>query len=160
MVKYTIPQSPEIVIDVRGKDSPKNRDKAMDQLMELMDEGKLKTKLADGFGPDQFVEVKDTNTNLDGEETDDPVTEAVQILNSLASLKLKMTQTKEEALQIRQQIDILFNDDPVTEEQINQLKDGFKVLKNFAQANQRYLLARSQAEEARKILDRALSSLE
>jgi hypothetical protein len=158
MVQYTIPQSPEIVINVRGKDSPKNRDKAMDQLMELMDEGKLKTKLADGFGPDQFVEVKDPD--LDTEECDDPVTEAVQILNSLASLKLKVTQSKEEALQVRQQIDILFNDDPVTEEQITQLKDGFKVLKAFAQANQRYLMARSQAEEARKILDRALSSLE
>lgn len=158
MVQYTIPQSPEIVINVRGKDSPKNRDKAMDQLMELMDEGKLKTKLADGFGPDQFVEVKDPD--LDTEECDDPVTEAVQILNSLASLKLKVTQSKEEALQVRQQIDILFNDDPVTEEQISQLKEGFKVLKAFAQANQRYLLARSQAEEARKILDRALSSLE
>jgi hypothetical protein len=158
MVQYTIPQSPEIVINVRGKDSPKNRDKAMDQLMELMDEGKLKTKLADGFGPDQFVEVKDPD--LDTEECDDPVTEAVQILNSLASLKLKVTQSKEEALQVRQQIDILFNDDPVTEEQISQLKDGFKVLKAFAQANQRYLMARSQAEEARKILDRALSSLE
>lgn len=158
MVQYTIPQSPEIVINVRGKDSPKNRDKAMDQLMELMDEGKLKTKLADGFGPDQFVEVKDPD--LDTEECDDPVTEAVQILNSLASLKLKVTQSKEEALQVRQQIDILFNDDPVTEEQISQLKEGFKVLKAFAQANQRYLMARSQAEEARKILDRALSSLE
>lgn len=158
MVQYTIPQSPEIVINVRGKDSPKNRDKAMDRLMELMDEGKLKTKLADGFGPDQFVEVKDPD--LDTEECDDPVTEAVQILNSLASLKLKVTQSKEEALQVRQQIDILFNDDPVTEEQISQLKEGFKVLKAFAQANQRYLMARSQAEEARKILDRALSSLE
>ncbi len=158
MVRYTIPQSPEIVINVRGKDSPKNRNKAMDQLMELMDEGKLKTKLADGFSPDQFVEVKDPD--LDTEECDDPVTEAVQILNSLASLKLKVTQSKEEALQVRQQIDILFNDDPVTEEQISQLKEGFKVLKAFAQANQRYLMARSQAEAARKILDRALSSLE
>ncbi len=158
MVQYTIPQSPEIVINVRGKDSPKNRNKAMDQLMELMDEGKLKTKLADGFSPDQFVEVKEPD--LDTEECDDPVTEAVQILNSLASLKLKVTQSKEEALQVRQQIDILFNDDPVTEEQISQLKEGFKVLKAFAQANQRYLMARSQAEAARKILDRALSSLE
>jgi LPS O-antigen subunit length determinant protein (WzzB/FepE family) len=158
MVQYTIPQSPEIVIAVRGKDSPKARDKAMDKLMDLMDEGKLETKLADGFGPDQFVEVK--QTQLDLEKSDDPVTEAVQILNSLATLKLKLAQTKEEALQVRQQIDILFSDAPVTEEQINQLKDGFKVLKSFAQANQRYLEARSQAETARTILDQALSNLE
>ena len=158
MVQYTIPQSPEVVISVRGKDSEKARDKAMDKLMDLMDEGKLETKLAEGFSPDQFVEVKEPK--LDFENSDDPVTEAVQILNSLATLKLKMDQTREEALQVRQQIDILFSDDPVNEEQINQLKDGFKVLKNFAQANQRYLAARSQAEEARTILDRALSALE
>lgn len=158
MVQYTIPQSPDLVIAVRGKDSPKARDKAMDKLIDLMDQGKLATKLADGFSPDQFVEVKDTK--LDLEDTDDPVAEAVQILNSLATLKLKMAQTREEALQVREQIDILFSDDPVTEEQINQLKDGFKVLKSFAQANQRYLEARGQAEKAREILDRALSNLE
>jgi len=158
MVQYTIPQSPEVVIAVRGKDSAKARDKAMDKLMDLMDEGKLETKLADGFSADQFVEVQESK--LDLKQSDDPVTEAVQVLNSLATLKLKMAQTREEALQVREQIDILFSDDPVTEEQISKLKDGFKVLKSFAQANQRYMEARSQAESARTILDRALSALE
>ena len=48
----------------------------------------------------------------------------------------------------------------MTAEEIASLKDGFKVLKNFAQANVRYRDARSKAESARAILDEALQSVE
>ena len=41
---------------------------------------------------------------------------------------------------------------------VTQLKDGFKVLKTYAQANLRYREARAQAEEARVVLDQALQS--
>jgi hypothetical protein len=37
MVQYTFAQCPDIILTVPGKDSPKARDKAMDQLFELMD---------------------------------------------------------------------------------------------------------------------------
>ncbi len=158
MVQYTLAQSPEIILTVSGKDSPKARDKAMDQLMELMDEGKLPTDLADGFGPQNFIEVKDPGTQPASDE--DAINQAVQILSSLATLKLKAQESRSEALQVRKQIDILFTDDPVTEEEINGLKEGFKVLKNYAQTNLRYREARSQAEEARTVLDRALQSSE
>jgi len=158
MVRYTLPQSPEIILTVRGKDSAKAREQAMDRLMLLMDEGKLPTELAEGFGPKQFVEVKDIeDAASDGE---DAITEAVQILSNLASLKLKVMESREEALKIREAIDILFTDESVTAEEIARLKDGFKVLKTFAQANVRYREARSQAEEARTILDGALQSVE
>ncbi len=158
MVRYTLPQSPEIILTVRGKDSAKAREQAMDRLMLLMDEGKLPTELAEGFGPKQFVEVKDIeDAASDGE---DAITEAVQILSNLASLKLKVMESREEALKIREAIDILFTDEAVTAEEIARLKDGFKVLKTFAQANVRYREARSQAEEARTILDGALQSVE
>ena len=69
-------------------------------------------------------------------------------------------ESREEALKIRAAIDILFTDEAVTAEEIARLKDGFKVLKNFAQANVRYREARSKAEEARAILDEALQSVE
>ncbi|MBE9123256.1 hypothetical protein IQ269_21265 [Tychonema sp. LEGE 07199] len=158
MVRYTLPQSPEIILTVRGKDSVKAREQAMDKLMLLMDEGQLPTELAEGFGPKQFVEVKDIeDAASDGE---DAITEAVQILSNLASLKLKVMESREEALKIREAIDILFTDESVTAEEIGRLKDGFKVLKTFAQANVRYREARSQAEEARTILDGALQSVE
>lgn len=158
MVRYTLPQSPDIILTVKGKDSVKAREEAMDRLMELMDEGKLATELLEGFGPKQFVEVKDIEDAAS--EGEDAITEAVQILSNLASLKLKVMESREEALKIRAAIDILFTDEAVSAEEISRLKDGFKVLKNFAQANVRYREARSKAEEARAILDEALQSVE
>lgn len=158
MVRYTLPQSPEIILTVKGKDSAKAREEAMDKLMELMDAGQLPTDLKEGFGPKQFVEVKEMEDAAS--ESEDAITEAVQILSNLASLKLKVMESREEALKIRAAIDILFTDEPVNAEEISSLKDGFKVLKNFAQAQVRYRDARSKAESARAILDEALQSPE
>ena len=156
MVQYTLAQSPEIILTVSGKDSVKAREKAMDQLMELMDSGKLPTDLAEGFGPQQFIEVKEPNSTVSADE--DAVTQAVQVLSNLATLKLKVQELRSEAIKVREQVDILFTDESVSEEAIANLKEGFKTLKTFAQNNLRYREARTQAEEARTVLDQALQS--
>lgn len=156
MVQYTLAQSPEIILTVAGKDSAKAREKAMDQLIELMESGQLPTDLSDGFGPQQFIEVKESIPLNPAAE--DSINQAVQVLSNLATLKLKVQASRSEALEIRGQIDKLFTDDEVTEDEVNTLKEGFKVLKTFAQANLRYREAREQAEEARTILDQALKS--
>ncbi|MBD1904651.1 hypothetical protein NDI37_02400 [Funiculus sociatus GB2-A5] len=158
MVQYTLAQSPEVILTVPGKDSKKAREKAMEQLMELMDAEELPTDLEEGFSPQQLIEVKELQTDEKSDE--DAVTQAVQVLSNLATLKLKVQESRSEALKIRAQVDILFTEQPVSEEEISSLKDGFKVLKNFAQVNQRYLEARSKAEEARAVLDEALKSPE
>ena len=155
MVRYTLAQSPEVVLTVAGKDSPKARDKAMAELIELMDLGKLDTDLADGFSPDQFIEVREISMS---EDREDPITQAVQVLNNLATLKIKVQELRSDAMQVRSQIDILFSDELVSEEQINSIKEGFKTLKSFAQLNMKFLDARSQAENARQVLDDALKS--
>ncbi|EHC14913.1 hypothetical protein [Fischerella thermalis] len=156
MVQYTLAQSPDIILTVPGKDSAKAREKAMDQLMQLMDEGKLPTELEDGFSAKQLIEVKEVS--MDTTSGEDEITQAVQILSNLATLKLKVQDSRAEALEIRKQVDILFSDDSATEEEITRLKEGFKVLKTFAQANLRYQEAKAKAEQARQILDRALKS--
>lgn len=156
MVQYTLAQSPEVVLTVAGKDSSKARDKAMAQLVELMDAGKLDTDLAEGFSPQQLIEVKEPGSADSDQE--DSVTQAVQILNNLATLKLKAQEIRTEAMKVRAQVDILFTDELVTEEQVNSLKEGFKILKTFAQVNLRYRDSRSQAEQARITLDQALQS--
>ncbi|BAZ11099.1 hypothetical protein NIES4071_29250 [Calothrix sp. NIES-4071] len=155
MVKYTLAQSPHIIFDVPGKDSAKARDKAMDQLMERMDSGELPTELEEGFGPQQLIEVKETSIDSAG---DDAITQAVQVLSNLATLKLKVQESRSEALEIRKAVDVLFTDESVSEEEITRLKEGFKVLKNFAQANLRYQEARAKAIDARQVLDKALKS--
>lgn len=156
MVHYSLAQSPEVVLTVPGKDSPKAREKAMDQLLEMMEEGKLTTDLSEGFGPQQFIEVKEPTATP--AEENDAIAQAVQVLSNLATLKIKVQSSRTEAMKVREQIDLLFSDEPVDEEELNQLKEGFKVLKNFAQTNLRYREARTQAEQARAVLDQALKS--
>jgi soluble cytochrome b562 len=158
MVQYTLAQSPEIILTVPGKDSAKARDKAMDQLMKLMEDGKLPTELEDGFGAQQLIEVKETSTETTSDE--DAIAQAVQVLSNLATLKLKVQESRAEAMEVREAVDILFSDKSVSEEEITRLKEGFKVLKNYAQANLRYQEARAKAEQARQILDQALKSPE
>jgi len=156
MVQYTLVQSPEVILSVPGKDSNKAREKAMDQLIELMESGDLPTDLSEGFSPQQFIEVKEPV--LLNTAAEDSINQAVQVLSNLATLKLKVQASRAEALKMRSQIDKLFTDEVVSEEEINDLKEGFKVLKSFAQSNLRYRDARTQAEDARTILDEALSS--
>lgn len=159
MAKYTLAQAPEVILTVPGKDSAKVREKAMDQLMERMDAGELPTDLTDGFGPQQLIEVKETPA-ADTTSDEDAITEAVQVLSNLATLKLKVQESRTEALEVRKAVDILFSDKSASEEEITRLKEGFKVLKNYAQANIRYQEARAKAEQARAVLDRALKSPE
>ena len=116
MVQYTLAQSPEIILTVSGKDSAKARNKAMDQLMELMDAGKLPTELEEGFGPQQLIEVKEPS--IDTANGEDTITQAVQILSNLATLKLKVQESRAEALEIRKALDVLFADESVNEEEI------------------------------------------
>ncbi len=126
----------------------------MDQLVELMDENKLPVDLSEGFSAQQLIEVKEQEPIV--AEGEDAVIQAVQVLSNLATLKLKVQELRADALQVRAQVDILFTDEAVSEEKLTNLKDGFKVLKNFAQANLRYREARSKAEQARIVLDQAL----
>ena len=156
MVKYTLAQSPEVILDVPGKDSAKAREKAMDQLMELMDDGSLDTDLEEGFSPQQLIEVKDLPVG--DRSDDDGITQAVQVLNNLATLKLKVQESRSEALAVRAAVDILFTDKLVSEEEIADLKEGFKVLKTFAQSNLRYQEARAKAEDARDAASQGLFS--
>ncbi|MGK7922402.1 MAG: hypothetical protein AB4080_20595 [Trichodesmium sp.] len=161
MVSYTLPQDPETIITVRGKDSERARQKAMDKLVEMMDSGDIPTELENGFSPEQFIEVKESKESKETTSPEeDAVNQAVQILSELAALKIKVVESREEALKVRSAIELLFTDKPVNVEEIVNLKDGFKVLKTFAVANLRYREAREKAEEARAILDDALKSPE
>lgn len=161
MVSYTLPQNPDTIITVRGKDSERARHKAMDKLVEMMDSGEIPIELENGFGPEQFIEAKESKELKEIiSEEEDAVAQAVQLLSDFAALKIKVVESREEALKIRSAIEVLFTDEPVTVEEITNLRDGFKILKTFAVANLRYREARDKAEEARVILDKALKSAE
>jgi len=94
MVQYTLAQSPEVILTVPGKDSTKS-EKAMDQLVELMDTGELDIELSEGFGPRQFIEVKESVTVDDsGEDASKPC----RFSTAWSHLKLKVQELRAEAL--------------------------------------------------------------
>ena len=148
MVQYTLAQSPEIILTVSGKDSAKAREKAMDQLIELMDAGKLPTELEEGFGPQQLIEVKEASIEIASGE--DHITQAVQILSNLATLKLKVQESRAEALEIRKAVDVLFCDQSVTEDEITQ---AVQILSNLASLKLKVQESRTEALEIRQAID-------
>jgi hypothetical protein len=81
----------------------------------------------------------------------------VQTLSNLAKLKVKVQGSREEALKVRELVDLLFTDEVIEEEQIEELNNGFKALKTFAQTNLRYRDAKDDALAAREVLDNALN---
>ena len=113
MVSYTLAQNPDTIITVRGKDSDRARQKAMDKLVEMMDSGEIPTELENGFSPEQFIEVKESKevTKEIISEEEDAVAQAVQTLSDFAALKIKVVESREEALKILSAIEVLFTDE-------------------------------------------------
>jgi len=97
----------------------------MDQLVDLMDAGELDIELSEGFGPKQFIEVKEP---VAADSDEDAIVQAVQVLSSLVT-PLKVQELRAEALKVRAQVDILFTDEPISEDEIASIKEGFKFLK-------------------------------
>lgn len=129
----------------------------MDQLITLLDDGDLPTSLADGFSADQLVEVAPPPPSVATQQQEESVVQAIQVLHQLATLKVKLQDSRDQALQVRALVDLLFSNEPISDNQLADLKDGFKILKSFAQSNLRFREARSQAEQARQVLDQALN---
>lgn len=163
MPQYTLAEDPTVILTVPGKnDTKKNREAAIEKLLELMDSGELDIDLKDGFGPDQLILLKDTkaegNVNLkDSTAEDSGVVQAVQVLTQFASLRQRVEELRPAAQEARSQIDLLFAGE-VTVEQIQQIKEGLKALKNFAQVNIQFRESITEAEAARKTLDEALTT--
>ena len=163
MPQYTLAEDPTIVLTVPGKnDTKKNREAAIEQLLELMDSGELNIDLKDGFGPDQLILIKDGKTEgnpslKESTGEDSGVVQAVQTLTQFASLRQRVEELRPAAQEARSQIDLLFAGE-VTVEQIQQIKEGLKSLKNFAQVNIQFRESIAEAEAARKTLDEALTT--
>lgn len=163
MPQYTLAEDPTIILTVPGKnDTKKNRESAIEQLLELMDSGELDIDLKDGFGPDQLILIKDGKTEgnaslKESTSEDSGVVQAVQTLTQFASLRQRVEELRPAAQEARSQIDLLFAGE-VTVEQIQQIKEGLKSLKNFAQVNIQFRESISEAEAARKTLDEALTT--
>jgi soluble cytochrome b562 len=159
MVAYTLPERPDLIFSVRGKDSEKARQQAMEQLHHRIESEEIPADaFPNGVDPSDFIEVDSSKTSQPQTADDNnEVLQAVQTLSNLALLKIDLEKDRQAALEVYDVINqLLFGSEPVEEEEIDSLKQGFKTLKVFAQNHIKLQSSLPQAEAARDLLNQAL----
>lgn len=87
------------------------------------------------------------------------ITQAIQTLTTLATLKLKTQESQEQSLDVLRKIESLFKiEEPISPQDLEDLKTGFKTLNKFALAVNQYHETKVKAEEAKRVLDEILGS--
>jgi hypothetical protein len=151
--QYTIPQRPDLLIVGSSSDPDKARYKATQELVRLINEEQLDVQIPEGFSTRQLIEV--TEEDLMAED-EDKIIEAVKVLSKLSASKRKVQELHEQAIQAKEQVDILFKNSKTSREEFQEIEEGLNILKEFARANLRYKEALLDAENARLLLDKAL----
>jgi len=151
--QYTILQRPELLIKVSNSDPDKARYKATQELVRLINEEQLGVQIPQGFSTRQLIEIAEKDLMAEGE---DKVVEAVKVLSKLSAAKQKVQELYEQAVEARQQTDVLFENRKISVEEFQRIEEGLKVIKEFAQANLRYKEALPDAKIARSLIDEAL----
>ncbi|MBW4473657.1 MAG: hypothetical protein KME45_25260 [Stenomitos rutilans HA7619-LM2] len=106
--------------------------------------------------PSKSVEDSEPKPTQTAEEE---ITQAIQVLSTLATLKLKTQESKDQSLTVLRKIESLFKlEEPISPEDLEELKTGFKTLNKFALAVNQYYETKTKAEDAKKVLDGILGS--
>ena len=152
MVSYALKQAPEIILDVPGRDSRKQRQQALDQLLDKVNEDEtLRAKLADGAGHDDLIVVTEQAPVLPSEPdgTVEEVKTLVQAIVSYGFMRVKLEQDRQEAKSVLKDLEAIF--DPaaeLTEEQVGDLKKKSKLLISYAETKASFNDVRSNAEQS------------
>lgn len=165
MVSYALKQAPEIILDVPGRDSRKQRQQALDQLIDKANEDEaLRSKLADGAGHDDLIVVteqvpviaKDKESDTPDTTVEDVKT-LVQAIVSYGFMRVKLEQDRQEAQSVLKELEIIF--DPkteLTEEIITDLRKKSKLLISYAENKASFGDVRTNAEESQVKLEKIL----
>lgn len=90
---------------------------------------------------------------------EEEITQAIQVLSNLATLKLKTQESKDQSVEVLRKIESLFKlEEPISPQDLEELKTGFKTLNKFALAVNQYYETKTKAEAAKKVLDAILGS--
>ena len=90
---------------------------------------------------------------------EEDITQAIQVLSNLATLKLKTQESKDQSLEVLKKIESLFKlEEPISSQDLEELKTGFKTLNKFALAVNQYYDTKTKAEAAKQVLDTILGS--
>ncbi|XGV99026.1 MAG: hypothetical protein ACAF41_08825 [Leptolyngbya sp. BL-A-14] len=107
----------------------------------------------------EALESKLTQEPKPAQTAEEEITQAIQVLSALATLKLKTQESKDQSLVVLRKIESLFKlEEPISPEDLEELKTGFKTLSKFALAVNQYYETKTKAEDAKKVLDHILGS--
>lgn len=160
MVSYALKQAPEIILDVPGRDSRKQRQQALDQLIDKANEDEaLRAKLADGAGHDDLIVVTEQVpvAPSDADGTVEEVKTLVQSIVSYGVMRVKLEQDRQEAKAVLKELEAIF--DPateLTEEQVGDLKKKSRLLISYAEIKASFSDVRTHAEAAQVKLKKIL----
>jgi len=125
----------------------------MDQLVDLMDAGELDIELSEGFGPRQFIEVKEPVAVADSDE--DAIVQAVQVLSSLVTSSLRFRSYALRLLRFA----LRWTSCSRMSQLVRTRSLASKKASRFLKLLPRLIYqTKSQAEQARAVLDQALKS--
>jgi len=161
MATYTIPEVPDVLVTVRGKDSITTRQKALDKIADMLSSGELPTEVPKGLTPDDLIltEAPARTTDAEGDEEQEPLSMAVREVHKFLLLKIKTQRLKQLALQARQNIDTILTEESIEQDfdQLEEmLKGDYKTIKEFVGALGEYRQTKTGAEAALRLLDEAL----
>lgn len=164
MVSYALKQAPEIVLDVPGRDSQKQRQKALDQLLDKINEDEtLRSKLADGASHNDLIVVTEQVPVIppkENEEPDNSVEEVKTLVQSIVGygfMRVKLEQDRHEAQSVLKEFEAIFDPEiELTEEIVADLKKKSKLLIGYAESKASFGDVRSNAEQSRVRLQEIL----
>ncbi|MBW4464753.1 MAG: hypothetical protein KME07_04845 [Pegethrix bostrychoides GSE-TBD4-15B] len=160
MVSYALKQAPEIILEVPGRDSRKQRQQALDQLIDKVNEDEdLRTKLADGAGHDDLIVVTEQVPALTHEpnNTVEEVKTLVQAIVSFGVMRVKLEQDRQEAKSVLKDLEAIF--DPavdLSEEQVGDLKKKSRLLISYAETKASFNEVKTNAQQSQTKLQTIL----
>lgn len=153
MNKYTLIYCPSLLLSSSHRDELKARLDVADQLAQLINSAEVNINLPEGFSINQFIKITEIDMMS---EIDEKVIDAIKVLSKLSIDKQKVQESHQKAIESYENIQLLFADDKISAEKFKDIDASFKVLKEFAQASLRYQKSLSSAQDARKLIDKAL----
>jgi len=146
---YSLPNNPEIVIEVPGKkDSASAREKAMKKVQQMLDDGEV--ELPDGFSETQFVIVSSSSEAAD---LSDPIVSATETVRHFAKVKARLEKNFSSAEAARTAIARAFKSpESITDDDIAVVESGSDSLLEYIKALKEEMGMVGAVEQARQVL--------
>ncbi|MBW4695094.1 MAG: hypothetical protein KME27_25365 [Lyngbya sp. HA4199-MV5] len=139
--------------------TPKNGTTAVEVTAPAAASVTLRDRAVDEPTPTRAEPVPTISASKPTQTAEEEITQAIQVLSTLATLKLKTQESKDQSLVVLRKIESLFKlEEPISPEDLEELKTGFKTLNKFALAVNQYYETKTKAEDAKKVLDAILGN--